>query len=124
MNQDSLRVGFRPSGKEEPRFISFRWASDLREKMNQDSLRVGFRPSEKEEPRFVSTNLGSGGLPKNENPKIRSGGLLKNENPKIRSGGLPKNENPKIKIRKYESLYIFTSRTSPNRTKIRCPNFG
>ncbi|PKY34477.1 hypothetical protein RhiirB3_454221 [Rhizophagus irregularis] len=28
---------------------------------------------------------------------VRSGGLLKNENPKIRSGGLLKNENPKIR---------------------------
>ncbi|CAB4403658.1 unnamed protein product [Rhizophagus irregularis] len=72
--------------------------------------RVGFRRTE--ESRFVTS---SGGLPKNENPKIRtfdrvgfrrtkpkdsyfrSGGLPKNENPKILSGGLPKNENPKIR---------------------------
>ncbi|GET65619.1 hypothetical protein RIR_jg8231.t3 [Rhizophagus irregularis DAOM 181602=DAOM 197198] len=53
-------------------------------------------------PRFVSFGFvtSSGGLPKNENPKIlSSGGLLKNENPKIRSDRLLKNENPKIKIR-------------------------
>ncbi|CAB4392326.1 unnamed protein product [Rhizophagus irregularis] len=29
--------------------------------------------------------------------KLESGGLLKNENPKICSGRLPKNENPKIR---------------------------
>ncbi|CAB4421330.1 unnamed protein product [Rhizophagus irregularis] len=51
--QDSIGWGFRPSGKEEPRFvrsgglptfgkrgtkIRFGWASDLREKRNQDSF--------------------------------------------------------------------------------------
>ncbi|CAB4413988.1 unnamed protein product [Rhizophagus irregularis] len=41
-----------------------------------------------------------GGLPKNENPKIRSFGWASKDrkNPKIHKfGGLPKNENPKIR---------------------------
>ncbi|CAB4436115.1 unnamed protein product [Rhizophagus irregularis] len=75
--------------------------------------RVGFRRTE--ESRFVTS---SGGLPKNENPKIRTfdrvgfrrtktqrfvlsfGWASEERKPKdsyFRSGGLPKNENPKIR---------------------------
>ncbi|CAB4419047.1 unnamed protein product [Rhizophagus irregularis] len=67
----------------------------------------------------------SGGLLKNENPKIRSGGLPKNENPKICLGGLPKNENPKIKIRSDKDSFGRVSdrvgfrRTENQETKIR-----
>ncbi|CAB4426740.1 unnamed protein product [Rhizophagus irregularis] len=75
--------------------------------------RVGFRRTE--ESRFVTS---SGGLPKNENPKIRTfdrvgfrrtktqrfvlsfGWASEERKPKdsyFLSGGLPKNENPKIR---------------------------
>ncbi|GET65620.1 hypothetical protein RIR_jg8231.t2 [Rhizophagus irregularis DAOM 181602=DAOM 197198] len=66
-------------------------------------------------PRFVSFGFvtSSGGLPKNENPKIlSSGGLLKNENPKIRSDRLLKNENPKIKIRKFRWAFVWKNQDS------------
>ncbi|GET59668.1 hypothetical protein GLOIN_2v1779851 [Rhizophagus irregularis DAOM 181602=DAOM 197198] len=99
-----FRVGFRST--ETPKIrLAIRVTSE--EWKNQVSFSVSGRlPSseERKKPRFVS----SGGLSKNENPKIkiRSGGLPKNENPKVKisSGGLPKNENPKIKIHKCGGL--------------------
>ncbi|CAB5203806.1 unnamed protein product [Rhizophagus irregularis] len=90
------RVGFRvPKNGKIPRFdlVGFR-----RKENQETKIRKIWRASEERKTkklRFVR----SGGLLKNENPKIRSGGLPKNENPKIRLGGLLKNENPKIKIR-------------------------
>ncbi|CAB4407184.1 unnamed protein product [Rhizophagus irregularis] len=75
-NQNSFRVDFQRSEEEEPRFVSFGWASE--DWKNGKS-------------RFVSifTNLGFGWASKDrKNPKIHKfGGLLKNENPKIRSSG-------------------------------------
>ncbi|GET53334.1 hypothetical protein GLOIN_2v1779851 [Rhizophagus irregularis DAOM 181602=DAOM 197198] len=55
-------------------------------------FRVGFRRRKTKKPRFITS---SGGLPKNENPKIRSGGLPKNENPKILRVGFQRTEKPK-----------------------------
>ncbi|CAB4403657.1 unnamed protein product [Rhizophagus irregularis] len=81
------RVGFRRT--EESRFlvrVGFR-----RTKTQRFVLSIGWA-SEERNPK-IRTFVSSGGLPKNENPKILSGGLPKNENPKIRSGGLPKNED-------------------------------
>ncbi|CAB4426962.1 unnamed protein product [Rhizophagus irregularis] len=60
------RVGFRPSGKEEPRFVSFELASDLRKKWNQDSSQVS-RVSSKERKK----------------PKIRKFGWIAKERSKI-----------------------------------------
>ncbi|CAB4446676.1 unnamed protein product [Rhizophagus irregularis] len=69
---------FRRTGKFQD---SFRWASVFRRTGKFQRFDSEERKTKK--PRFV-----------------RSGGLSKNENPKIRSDGLPKNENPKIKIRR------------------------
>ncbi|UZO23089.1 uncharacterized protein OCT59_015433 [Rhizophagus irregularis] len=97
---------------EKPSFIRpFRWASEVwknqvsfscsggllcSEEWENSKDSIGWASEERKtkKPRFVR----SGGLSKNENPKIRSGGLPKNENLKIRSGGLLKNENPKIRL--------------------------
>ncbi|GET61579.1 hypothetical protein GLOIN_2v1779851 [Rhizophagus irregularis DAOM 181602=DAOM 197198] len=86
----SLAVRVTSEEWKKPSFISSELGS---------ASRVGFPSSEKrKKPRFVS----SGGLLKNENPKIKicSGGLPKNENLKVKisSGGLPKNENPKVQV--------------------------
>ncbi|GET50107.1 hypothetical protein GLOIN_2v1779851 [Rhizophagus irregularis DAOM 181602=DAOM 197198] len=82
----AVRVGFR--SMEKPSFVQpFGWASVFRRTGKfQRFDRVGFRRTENQETKIHKI----GGLPKNENPKIRSGGLPKNENPKIkiRSGGL------------------------------------
>ncbi|CAB4391220.1 unnamed protein product [Rhizophagus irregularis] len=62
---------------------------------SKDSIWWASEERKTKKPRFVR----SGGLPKNENPKICLGGLLKNENPKIKIRKLPINKNSKIKIR-------------------------
>ncbi|CAB4391381.1 unnamed protein product [Rhizophagus irregularis] len=65
---------------------------------SKDSIWWASEERKTKKPRFIR----SGGLPKNENPKICLGGLLKNENPKIKirkCGRLPINKNSKIKIR-------------------------
>ncbi|CAB5358637.1 unnamed protein product [Rhizophagus irregularis] len=68
---------------------------------SKDSIWWASEERKTKKPRFIR----SGGLPKNENPKICLGGLLKNENPKIKickCGRLPINKNSKIKIRKFQ----------------------
>ncbi|CAB5351851.1 unnamed protein product [Rhizophagus irregularis] len=115
----AIPVGFR--SMEKPSFISSAIRMGFRSIETpkiHSAVRVDFRSMEKpsfdqifrrtgkfqdsfgktKKPRFVR----SGGLPKNENPKICLGGLLKNENPKIKirkCGRLPINKNSKIKIR-------------------------
>ncbi|CAB4484364.1 unnamed protein product [Rhizophagus irregularis] len=89
-------VGFRPSGKEEPRFDRdwVEWASDLREKKNQDSIGWASDLWEKRN----QDSIGWSGLPTfgKRRTKIRLGCLrclLKNgKNQRfISSGGLLKN---------------------------------
>ncbi|PKY33787.1 hypothetical protein RhiirB3_452986 [Rhizophagus irregularis] len=59
-----------------------------KDSFGRSGLAVRVTSEEWKKPSFINSELGSGGLLKNENPKV-----------KIHSGGLPKNENPKVKIR-------------------------
>ncbi|CAB4420398.1 unnamed protein product [Rhizophagus irregularis] len=86
-----VRAGFRPSGKEEPRFVRVEWASDLREKRNQDSFGFGWASEERnskdsfgwasEERKPKDSFVGFRGSGKGELRFGHSGfgGLLKNE---------------------------------------------
>ncbi|PKK68007.1 hypothetical protein RhiirC2_782808 [Rhizophagus irregularis] len=75
-NSKDSDVGFRPSGKEEPRFFG----------RSGSVSRVGFRKME--ESRFIS----SGGLSRIGKRRTKFGWLLNIEGIKIRFGGLLKNE--------------------------------
>ncbi|CAB5344277.1 unnamed protein product [Rhizophagus irregularis] len=82
-----------------PSFVSSKLGSDVPKNGKIPRfVRVGFRVLKNRK----ILKIRSGGLPKNENPKICLGGLLKNENPKIKirkCGRLSINKNSKIKIR-------------------------
>ncbi|CAB4478044.1 unnamed protein product [Rhizophagus irregularis] len=90
-------VGFRRTENQETKIRKIGWASE--ERKPKDS--IGWA-SEKRKPKDKDS---CGGLPTNENPKIKirkCGGLLTNENPKIkiRSGGFRlSKERKKLKIR-------------------------
>ncbi|UZO00679.1 uncharacterized protein OCT59_011799 [Rhizophagus irregularis] len=89
-----FRVGFRRRKTKKPKFL----------------VRVGFQRMKTQ--RFVTS---SGGLPKNENPKIRTTQRFVTS-----SGGLPKNENPKIPSSGSGGLLTFRKRG----TKIRLGCLG
>ncbi|CAB4418210.1 unnamed protein product [Rhizophagus irregularis] len=132
------RVGFLvPKNGKEPRFVQpfgiFRRMKKprfVRMEFGQTGeprfVRVGF--GQTKESRFVRVDFGQMG----ELRFVSSGGLPKNENPKIKIrkiGRLPKNENPKIKIRsglskkrkKTKDLVSVFRRTE--KTKIRSVGF-
>ncbi|CAB5325850.1 unnamed protein product [Rhizophagus irregularis] len=94
-------VGFRRTENQETKIRKIGWASE--ERKPKDS--IGWA-SEKRKPKDKDS---CGGLPTNENPKIKirkCGGLLTNENPKIkiRSGGFRlSKERKKLKIRSVSS---------------------
>ncbi|PKY34395.1 hypothetical protein RhiirB3_454053 [Rhizophagus irregularis] len=80
--------------------IRFRWTSEEGKLRNQDSFWVDFRRRKTKKPKFVS------------------GGLLKKENQEIKipsSGGLPKNENPKIRTTQRFLVRVGFQRTKTQR---------